>query len=170
MNTKSAFRFEKLEVWQLARQLNRSVYHATSGFPKSEQFGLTAQVRRASVSVSSNIAEGSGRNSDADFSHFLEIAYGSLMEVVSQCYLALDENYLDQPTLDSIATNAHTLAGKITALSKSLGRTARISTSAVESRQSIVKGRTSFRRISDTDSLMSELHLQELPDAEVAQA
>jgi hypothetical protein len=68
------FRFENLEVWQLARQLNRSVYSSTKKFPKDELFALTSQVRRASISISSNIAEGSGRNSDADFAHFLEIA------------------------------------------------------------------------------------------------
>lgn len=121
------FRFEKLEVWQLARVLNRQVYQATKGFPKEELFGLTSQLRRASVSVSSNIAEGSGRNSDADFAHFLEIAYASLMEVVSQLYLALDETYLSQDAFDSIADAAQTLAAKIVALSKSLGRKARIS-------------------------------------------
>jgi len=71
---KPEFRFEKLEVWHLARHLNRVVYRATNDFPKHEQFGLTSQLRRASVSVSSNIAEGSGRNSDTDFAHFLEIA------------------------------------------------------------------------------------------------
>ncbi len=127
MDSKPAFRFEKLEAWQMARRLNRAVYQATVGFPKNEQFGLTSQLRRASVSVSSNIAEGSGRNSDADFSHFLEIAYASLMEVVSQLYLALDENYLDQSTFDSMANQSQTLAAKIAALSKSLGRIPRIS-------------------------------------------
>ena len=89
-------------------------------------FALTSQLRRASVSVSSNIAEGSGRNSDKDFAHFLEIAYGSLMETVSQCFLALDEGYLTQKDFDSLAGDADKLAGKIVALSKSLGRSARI--------------------------------------------
>ena len=120
------FRFEKLEVWQLARAVNRSVYQATKHFPKEELFGLTSQLRRASVSVSSNIAEGSGRNSDADFAHFLEIAYGSLMEVVSQLYLALDEAYINSGEFNSIADASQTLAGKLVALSKSLGRKARI--------------------------------------------
>ena len=73
----------------------------------------------------SNIAEGSGRNSDADFGHFLEIAYGSLMEVVSQLFVALDENYIAQEQFDAIAQEADHLAGKIVNLSKSLGRTAR---------------------------------------------
>ncbi len=81
---KPRFRFEKLEVWQLARALNKLVYAMSRAFPKEEMFALTSQIRQASTSVSSNIAEGSGRNSDTDFAHFLEIAYGSLMEVVSQ--------------------------------------------------------------------------------------
>ena len=75
------FRFENLEVWPEARALNRKVYGLTRKFPSEEQFGLTSQMRRASVSVSSNRAEGSGRNSDKDFGHFLEQAYGSLMEL-----------------------------------------------------------------------------------------
>lgn len=121
----------------MARRLNHAAYQVTRDFPKSEQFGLTSQLRRASVSVSSNIAEGSGRNSDVDFAHFLEIAYGSLMEVVSQFYLALDEGYLEQNTFDSIAIEAQTLAAKIVSLSKSLGRSGRIvSPSSVDPRPS----------------------------------
>ena len=92
MNDKlNTFRFQKVEVWQQARRLNKKAYICTRQFPESERFGLVSQIRRASVSISSNIAEGSGRNSDVDFSHFLEIAYGSLMEVISQLYLALDK-------------------------------------------------------------------------------
>ena len=121
-----AFRSERIEAWQLARVFNRSVYKATRGLPKEELFELSAQLRRASVSVSSNIAEGSGRNSDADFAHFLEVAYGSLMEVVSQLFIALDEVYIAQAEFDHLAQQADLLAGKIVALSKSLGRRPRI--------------------------------------------
>jgi len=124
------FRFEKIETWQLARILNRGVYSTTRKFPKEELFCLTSQLRRASVSISSNIAEGSGRNSDADFAHFLEIAYGSLMEVVSQLFIALDEEYLAQDVFDRLACDADVLAGKIVALSKSLGRAPRLSVSS----------------------------------------
>jgi len=145
------FRFERIEAWQLARVLNKTIYAVTREFPKEEQFGLTSQLRRASVSVSSNTAEGSGRNSDVDFAHFLEIAYGSLMEpetrgvgvacrrqprgrdsreagrqFVSQLILALDENYLTKDSFDQLANDADLLAGKIAALSKSLGRVSRI--------------------------------------------
>jgi four helix bundle protein len=119
------FRFEPIEAWQMARQFNRQVYAISRKFPKEEQFALLPQIRRASSSVMSNVAEGSGRNSDADFGHFLEIAYGSLMEVVSQLFVALDENYIAQEQFDAIAEEADFLAGKIVNLSKSLGRTAR---------------------------------------------
>lgn len=120
------FRFERIDAWQLARAFNRSVYRASRGFPKGETFALTSQIRRASVSILSNIAEGSGRNSDADFAHFLEIAYGSLMEVVSQMYIALDEKYLGEAEFRALADEADMLAGKIAALAKALGRKPRI--------------------------------------------
>jgi len=117
---KKRFRFEDLEVWQEARQLNRQIYGITKRFPAAEQFGLVVQLRRASVSISSNITEGSGRNSDRDFAHFLENAYGSLMEVASQFFLALDEEYVDEATLDPILENARVLSAKIAALNRSL--------------------------------------------------
>ena len=119
------FRFEKLDVWHDARRLNRLAYQCTRCFPESERFGLVNQIRRASVSVSSNIAEGSGRNSDPDFARFLEIAYGSLMEVVSQLFLALDEGYVSQDDLSEIMDLAHLLASRLSALCKSLGRDSR---------------------------------------------
>lgn len=124
-----AFRFERLEAWQIARAFNKAVYNATKAFPKDELFALTSQIRRASVSVSSNIAEGSGRNSDTDFAHFLEIAYGSLMEVVSQLYIALDQGYLARSAMEDLSDQARLLAAKIAALSKSLGRQPRIAAS-----------------------------------------
>jgi four helix bundle protein len=120
------FRFERIEAWQMARQLNREIYLLSRKFSKDETFGLTSQIRRASVSVSSNIAEGSGRNSDADFAHFLEIAYGSLMETTSQLFLAFDQQYITEQELDNLLQTADLLAGKIVALSKSLGRASRI--------------------------------------------
>jgi four helix bundle protein len=117
---KQRFRFEKLTVWQEARQLKSAVYRVTRNFPKDELFALTSQLRRAAVSVSSNIAEGSGRNSDKDFAHFLEQAYGSLMETASLLFLALDERYLDEPTCDALLENASQLAAQIVALNRSL--------------------------------------------------
>ncbi|MFZ0435146.1 MAG: four helix bundle protein [Chthoniobacterales bacterium] len=117
-----SFRFEKLDVWHDARRLNRLVYECTKAFPEKERFGLVNQIRRASVSVSSNIAEGSGRNSDPDFARFLEIAYGSLMETASQLFLAHDEAYLSHATFTEIMDQIHLIASRLSALSKSLGR------------------------------------------------
>jgi four helix bundle protein len=117
---KTLFRFEKLEVWQDARRRNRQVYKATKAFPSDEQFALTSQLRRASISVSSNIAEGSGRNSDKDFAHFLEQAYGSLMEVASQLYLAFDEGYIEENPLSFILEEIRHQAAKVAALNRSL--------------------------------------------------
>src|SRR5450755_2541522 len=78
------FNFEKLDVWQEAIQFADLVYELTRAFPHDERFGLTNQMRRAAVSISFNIAEGNSRGSRPDFSRFIEIATGSLFEVVSQ--------------------------------------------------------------------------------------
>jgi len=119
------FRFQKLEIWQQARALNKAIYSLSCDFPPSELYALTSQIRRGSISVSSNIAEGSGRNSDADFAHFLEIAYASLMEVISQLYLAMDQGYITDKQLQLISADADLLASQIVTLSKTLGRASR---------------------------------------------
>ena len=90
------YSFQRLRVWQNARKLNLTVYRVTKEFPKSEQYGLINQLRRASVSISSNIAEGSGRFSIKDQNHFYRIAYASTLEVLSQMYLSLDLKLLDE--------------------------------------------------------------------------
>ncbi len=122
-----AFRFERIEAWQQARLPNRNIYGLTPEFLKEEMFGLTSQIRRASVAVSSNIADVCSKNSDTYFAHFLEIAYGSLMEVASQHCLAFDQLHLTERELDFLLEDADFLAAKIVALSKSLGRASRIS-------------------------------------------
>ena len=78
------FPFEKLEVWHKALEFADSIYRLTKSFPDDERFGLSSQMRRAAVSVAYNIAEGSARYSRNDFAHFIEIATGSLFEVVTQ--------------------------------------------------------------------------------------
>ncbi len=114
------FRFEKLDVWQNARKLNSTVYRLTRQFPSHELYTLTSQIRRASISISSNIAEGSGRNSDKDFAHFLEQAYGSSMELASQFYLALDESYLASEAADPVFERINAVAGQLVSLNRSL--------------------------------------------------
>lgn len=83
-------RFRNLEVWTEAVELARAVYRLTVEFPPDERFGLTAQLRRAAVSVPSNIAEGSVRHSRRDFCRFLEVALGSLAEIETQLEIAQD--------------------------------------------------------------------------------
>src|ERR1043165_3486316 len=87
------FNFEKLDVWQKAIDFADLVYTNTRGFPADERFGLTTQLRRDAVSISSNIAEGSSRSSKIDFARFVEIAGGSLFEVVSQSFIARRQRF-----------------------------------------------------------------------------
>jgi four helix bundle protein len=117
---RTRFRFEKLEVWQEARKINRVIYRLTRKFPREEIYAMTSQIRRASVSVSSNIAEGSGRNSDKDFAHFLEQAYGSLMELASVFFLSMDEGYVTEVELDPVFDEMERLAKRIASLNRSL--------------------------------------------------
>ena len=117
---KQRFRFEKLGVWQDARKINQSIYRLTRKFPREELFAMTSQIRRASTSIASNIAEGSGRNSDRDFAHFLEQAYGSLMEVASDFYLAFDEGYLKESDLEPLFDDLEKLAKRTVSLNRSL--------------------------------------------------
>ena len=86
--------FKELIVWQKSRSLVKDVYKLTQTFPSDEKFGLTQQIRRATVSIPSNIAEGSGRGTNNDFLHFIDIANGSAFEVETQLYLALDLEYI----------------------------------------------------------------------------
>src|SRR6266508_1371076 len=96
------FNFEKLDVWQEAIQFADLVHELTGNFPDEERFGLTNQMRRAAVSISSNIAEGSSRVSRTDFARFVEIATGSLFEVVSQSSIALRRKMISQTGYEEI--------------------------------------------------------------------
>ena len=117
---KIKFRFENIRAWQEARALNHQVYQLTRKLPGHELYGMTSQIRRASVSVSSNIAEGSGRNSDKDFAHFLEQSYGSLMETASLFYLALDEGCVAEAELDPVFDKMDQVAKLTASLNRSL--------------------------------------------------
>src|SRR6478672_7850128 len=100
------FGFEKLEVWQKAIEFADLVYASTRNFPPDERFGLTNQLRRAAVSVSSNIAEGSARISRKDFSRFIEIATGSVYEVVSQCFIGRRQQFLSEDQFQCLYATA----------------------------------------------------------------
>lgn len=98
----NSFSFEGLEVYQAARLLVRDVYRLQQKFPKTEIYALGDQIRRSASSVTSNIAEGSGRNSNKEKVHFIEISYGSLMEAFSQLQIAQDLGYLTEQDIDTI--------------------------------------------------------------------
>jgi four helix bundle protein len=114
------FRFEKLEVWQRAIDYAGCVYEETRRFPDDERYGLISQMRRAAVSVSSNIAEGSGRTSDKDYARFVSMAYGSLMETVSQAQIAKRQGWLQANRCDELRQRADQLARMLSGLRKSL--------------------------------------------------
>ena len=92
--------FRNLNVYINAKELVKKVYVLLKKFPKEEQYALCDQLRRAVVSIPSNIAEGCGRETQKDQTHFLNIAYGSLMEVLSQMDVALDLGYITQEEFD----------------------------------------------------------------------
>jgi four helix bundle protein len=95
-------RFEDIEAWQKARELVREVYRMCADGRLSRDFGLRDQLCRAAVSSMSNVAEGFSRNSDKDFAHFLDIAKGSVLEVQSLLYVALDINYIGKEEFERL--------------------------------------------------------------------
>ena len=110
------YSFEKLNAWQEARKLVVSVYQLLDRFPKFEKYALCDQIRRAIVSVPSNLAEGSGRMSLKEQIHFIEISYGSLMEAYNQLIIANDLNYIDEPSLESLKPSIDTVARMLNGL------------------------------------------------------
>ncbi len=95
-------RFKDLEIWKRSRIFCSKIYAETANFPKNEKFGITNQLRRASVSIPSNIAEGSSRASNKEFSRFLEIAIGSAYEIETQLLISNDLKFLEFETLESL--------------------------------------------------------------------
>ena len=112
--------FEKLEVWQKAIALADVIYDQTRNFPADERFGLTNQMRRSVVSVSSNIAEGSSKSSKTDFGRFVEIGAGSVFELVSQSFVARRQNFLSQDKFNNIYSSADEIRRMLSSLRTSL--------------------------------------------------
>jgi len=94
--------YRKLEVWQIAREINKKIYLLTRYFPKSEIYGLTNQMRKASISVIPSIAGGYRCDSDKEFAHFLRFSMGSVKELECQFYAALDAGYIDKEKFSEI--------------------------------------------------------------------
>ncbi len=111
--------FKNLIAWQKAKSLSLHVYAVTKNFPPDEQFGMVSQLRRASVSVMSNIAEGRGRETVADFRHFLRQARGSLYEVESQLELARDLGYIKKEQGDKLLRDCDEASKVLNGLIKS---------------------------------------------------
>lgn len=110
------YSFQKLNVWQEAKKLVVEVYHLLDEFPRFEKYALCDQIRRAVVSVPSNIAEGSGRKSLKEQIHFLEISYGSLMETYNQLLIAIDLTYITEESVGAIKPRIDSVAKMINAL------------------------------------------------------
>jgi four helix bundle protein len=108
--------YTELRAWKLGVDLVVEVYRATQAFPKSELYGLTNQLRRAAVSVPSNIAEGKGRFTDREFALFLRHARGSLLEVETQLFIAGKLGYLTSEKVESLASQTEQLAKTLNAL------------------------------------------------------
>jgi four helix bundle protein len=108
--------FERLEVWRGARALNFAIYQATKAFPNDERFGLVSQMRRASVSISSNIAEGAGRGGSNEFRAFIRIARGSTQELISQLYLAMDLELIEPEAATTHIASANRIGRMLSGL------------------------------------------------------
>jgi len=118
-------RFEEIESWQLARELTNRIYQVTGDGPFAADFGLKDQIRRASVSVMANIAEGFERNGNREFIHFLSIAKGSVGEVRALLYVAIDQNYIEQTQFQELVDQCQTISRKLSGLMKYLRQTER---------------------------------------------
>ena len=110
------YSFEKLDVWQETRKLAVKIYRITREFPKDERFGLISQMRRAGISISSNIAEGTSRYSGKDQVRFYEIAYGSLMELLNQLIISCDLEFLKEVNLEVLRLDIDSISYKLTRL------------------------------------------------------
>ncbi len=112
--------YKDLRAWKLSIELALEIYRVTKNFPREEKYGLISQLRRAAVSVSSNIAEGKGRSSDKELVLFLHHARGSLLEVETQLLISQRLQYGDELETNTLLKSVETLAKTLNALIKSL--------------------------------------------------
>lgn len=110
------FSFEKLDVWKLSVELVKEIYKITKNYPDEEKFGLVSQLRRAAISISSNIAEGSSRISNKDKAHFTQISFGSLMELLCQLTISKELRYIDERQLLLIRGRIEEISNKLNSL------------------------------------------------------
>ena len=119
MSRKYQYPFEKLNVWQAARELAVSIYKATGNFPQREIYGLTSQCNRAAVSIAANIAEGTSRRSFKDQAHFSEMAYGSLMELACLLIASQDVGILSAESEAKLRESVEAVSAQLNALHRS---------------------------------------------------
>ena len=112
--------FRQLKVWEKAHQLALALYKSTKNFPKEELYGLTSQIRRSSMSIPTNIAEGCGRNTDAEFDRFLQISMGSASETEYQLILARDLEFLPTETHEKLHNDVEEVKRMLASLLKTL--------------------------------------------------
>ncbi len=112
--------FKSLAVWQKSIDLTTEIYSLTMGFPTDEKYGLTSQIRRAAVSIPSNIAEGAGRKSSKEFKHFLSISTGSACELETQIIVAHRLNLIDKLIMDEIGLKISEIQKMLYGLEKSI--------------------------------------------------
>lgn len=112
--------FKKLMVWEKAHAFALAVYQTTKGFPKDELYGLTSQLRRAAVSIPSNLAEGCGRGGNAELARFCDISMGSACESEYQLLLAKDLNYVCPESHSALTEQVNEVQRMLTGLAKSL--------------------------------------------------
>jgi len=110
----------KLDVWMKSVDLVVEIYNLTSSFPEAEKFGLISQIRRAAVSIPSNIAEGAARETKKEFNKFLSIAQGSASELETQCIICERLKYIDSSTLETVLSKTADITRMIVGLKKSL--------------------------------------------------
>lgn len=114
------FTYESLDIWKLAIEYARTIYKVTDKFPRSEIYGLTNQLRRASVSISANIAEGSGSTSLKDKLNFLDIAIKSCLETTSEIQISFELGYIDKTNRNKLYEDAEKIIRKIRAFKRFL--------------------------------------------------
>lgn len=110
------FSFEKLEVWIESKEFTEQIYTITLKFPDTEKFGLISQLRRASISIASNIAEGSARKSFKDKAHFSTIAFGSAVEVLNQLIISFELNFISETDYLELRKMLESITNKINSL------------------------------------------------------
>ena len=113
------FSFEKLNVWLDSKELIKLIYAITKDFPSEEKFGLTNQLRRASVSIASNLSEGTSRNTNKDKAHFTTLSFSSLMEVLNQIIIARELNYIEENNYQLLRNEIEKISNKLNALRNS---------------------------------------------------